>query len=246
MNYNLQNKHVLVTGGAKGLGLAIAKNFVAQNAKVTVFDLSIDTTLIEQLEKENIHSYASVDVSDFTQLSNAISNLEPIDILINNAGIYPTCELLDMSISQWQYMMNVNLNSVFYCTQLVAKKMIKNKIKGSIVNITTIDSFKPSYGHSHYAASKAAVYSFTLSSAAELGKYGIRVNAVAPGLINRPTLKTDWPDGYNRFLDKAAIQSVPEADDIAQTCVFLASDVAKAISGVEIPVDSGVLTAAPY
>ncbi|MEG1180832.1 MAG: SDR family oxidoreductase, partial [Oscillospiraceae bacterium] len=124
--------------------------------------------------------------------------------------------------------------------------MTASKTGGCIINITTIDALRPSFGHAHYCAAKAGVLSLTLSCASALGQYGIRVNAVAPGLVDRPTLKKDWPDGYERFLSKAAVKAVPQASDIAAACVFLASDDAKAISGAEIPVDCGILAAAPY
>jgi len=142
--------------------------------------------------------------------------------------------------------MNIDLKSVYLTTQAVAKTMISNNIKGSIINIGTIDAMYPSIGHSHYSAAKAGVYSYTKASAYELGKHNIRVNLVSPGLINRPDLKDSWPDGYNRFMSTAALPYVPEASDIANSCLFLASEYANAITGINIPIESGVLSAPPY
>lgn len=247
MILDFTDKSVLVTGGCSGVGLGIARAFASCGAQVTVADLQIDEAKEKELAQiPGILRAVKLDVSDPESVSVVFEELDGIDVLINNAGIYPTCDFFSMTPEIWQHMIDVDLNSVFYCTQAAARKMRKQKNGGSIINITTIDHNHPSAEHAHYCAAKAGAHSLTLSCATELGKYGIRVNAVAPGLVNRPGLQTSWPDGYQRFTGKAPVSLVPGADDIANACVFLASDYARCISGIELPVDSGILASAPY
>ena len=247
MKLDFTGKHAVVTGSGSGVGLAIAKAFAAAGARVTVADLHMEEARQAQLLSiPGIVRAVKLDVSDPAAVSRLFAGLEAVDILVNNAGIYPTCGFFDLTPEKWEQMIEVDLNSVFFCTQAAAKNMRSGQRGGAIVNITTIDHIHPSRDHAHYCAAKAGALSLTRSSAAELGKYGIRVNAVAPGLVNRPTLKTDWPDGYQRFLSKAPLGIPPEADDIAAACLFLASDLARCISGVELPVDSGILAREPY
>lgn len=245
MNYNFNGKNVVVTGGGTGLGKVIATLFAGCGANVSVLDLGFSESAIAELTTLGINQYVA-DVTNTAQLTDIFNQISPIDVLINNASIYPVADFVDMTAEQWKQMVDIDLNSVFYCTSIASKLMIKSNTHGNIINITTIDALHPSSGHSHYCSAKAGVVSLTKSTAHELGKYGIRVNAVAPGLVNRPDLKTSWPDGYNRFLSRSAIDKVPEPQDVAYACMFLASNYASAITGVELPVDSGVLTAAPY
>ena len=247
MNFDLTGRTVFVTGSGSGVGLGIAKAFAACGAQVTVADLNMDETRkAELLQLPGIVRAVKLDVSDPDEVSRLFESMERIDVLINNAGIYPVCGFFDLTPEDWQRMIDIALNSVFYCTQAAARRMRDNECGGSIINITTIDRDHPSSGHAHCCAAKAGVWSLTLASATELGQYGIRVNAVAPGLVNRPGLETSWPDGYRRFTEKAPVQRVPEACDIANACLFLASDEARCVSGAELPVDSGVLACAPY
>lgn len=247
MQFDFSNKNILITGGAKGVGRQIAKLFSQLGGHVAVIDLNIDD---ETKKNYYIEQSFCADVSDPVQVENVFKSfydlIGPVDILINNASIYPTCDFFDLTPESWQKMLDIDLNSVFFCTKEAAGQMIKSNIKGSIINITTIDAFHPSYGHAHYCAAKAGVYSLTRSCASRLGEYGIRVNSIAPGLINRPTLKEDWPDGFNRYMEKAPIKIIPEGIDIAYACGFLSSDYARAITGIEMPIDSGILTCEPY
>jgi len=246
--FNFSSKTVIVTGALQGVGNVIAQEYLKLGANVCVADLGVDATKLDD-ENPNL-LYLKVDVSkkasvDF-MVETVLSHFGKVDILINNASIYPISDFMTLSENEWDTMQLVDLKSVYLCTQSVAKSMIDKKVSGSIINIGTIDAFHPSYGHSHYSAAKAGVYSYTVSSSYELGKDNIRVNMVSPGLINRPGLKEQWPDGYKRFINKAAVKRVPEAIDIANACLFLTSDMAASITGVDIPVESGVLAAPPY
>lgn len=246
--FNFDNKTVVVTGASQGVGKVIADEYLRLGANVCIADLNIEMSSPDKTNPKLI--YVKVDVSNKDSVENMVKTVlvhfDKIDILINNASIYPVIDFMALQESEWDTMQAVDLKSVYLCTQAVAKIMIDSKVSGSIINIGTIDAFHPSFGHSHYSAAKAGAYSYTLSSAYELGKHNIRVNMVSPGLINRPGLDTQWPDGYNRFINKAAVKRVPEAIDIANACLFLTSDFAASITGVDIPVESGVLTAPPY
>jgi NAD(P)-dependent dehydrogenase (short-subunit alcohol dehydrogenase family) len=120
-----------------------------------------------------------------------------VNILVNNSGIYPKSDLLDMSEQDWEETLDINLKGVFLCTQAAARHMIEAGQGGSIVNIGSIEGINPAAGHTHYAASKAGVAMFGMNAALELGKYNIRINTVSPGLINAPALPTAWRKAWN-------------------------------------------------
>ena len=246
----MHNKIIVVTGGATGLGFEIAKQFAVQHGTVIILDLHFDQNIDTFMKDNLINDYLPCDVSNPEQVNQVVKDIADkygkIDVLINNAGIYPLCDFFAMTPESWKQTIDIDLNSVFYFTQAVSKIMKESTNGGSIINITTIDALHPSDDHAHYCAAKAGVLSLTKYSATILGKYGIRVNAIAPGLINRPTLKDDWPDGHARYLSRAALNHIPEPADIASACLFLASDYAKSITGTEIPIDCGVLSAKPY
>lgn len=251
ISYSFRNKKVLVTGGASGVGYCIAKEFLRAGADVCIADLAPSKDLIGSFGIDNGNIMViKTDVTDSESITHMITTIEAkyktIDILINNASIYPVSNFLTLTEVEWDKMLSIDLKSVFLCTKVVSSLMIKKNNGGSIINIGSIDALHPSKGHSHYCSAKAGVHSFTLSSAQELGSYGIRVNTISPGLIDRPTLKEQWPDGYMRFTNKAPLGIIPSAKDIASACMFLSSDSAKCITGIDLPIDSGVLTSPPY
>jgi len=179
-------------------------------------------------------------------ISTILENHNQIDVLINNAGIYPSKAFLDMSVEEWDRVMDVNLRSVFLCSQEVGKQMVEKEIKGSIINISSIEARSPAPMHAHYSAAKAGVEMFTKTLALELGRYGIRVNAVAPGLIWKEGLEQAWPEGVARWKKSAPLQRLGKALDIAQTCAFLASEKAEWITGEVITVDGGISVSQTY
>jgi len=160
-----------------------------------------------------------------------------LDVLVNNAGIQPVLPLEQMTTAAWHEVMNVNLTSAMCCTHAAADVMAEGS---SIIHIASIEGSQPAVGHAHYNASKAALIMFARSAALEYGPRGIRVNTVSPGLIHRPGLEEDWPDGVARWHAAAPLRRLGRPEDIGDACVFLASPMASWISGHDLVVDAGV------
>lgn len=243
--YDLRGKIVLITGAGSGIGAGIAKRFAQAGADVAICDLKPASIICDYIVSIGRRAYAAaVDVSDPAQIASLFNTLSSQfgvpDILVNNAGIYPNASILEMTPEEWDQTIDIDLKSVFLCTQAAARKMIAAGKGGAIVNIGSIDATNPLAAHSHYAAAKAGVIAFTKAAAQELGPYQIRVNSVSPGLINRPGLSEAWPDGYQRFMSRVPIGRLGEPDDIGDACVFLASDAARWITGTNLIVDGGV------
>lgn len=237
---NLTGQVVLVTGGASGIGAGIAERFSQAGAQVFVCD------------QKAIPSPATpwrailADLIDPRQVETVFEQIPALDILINSAGIYPSAGLLEMTPEEWDQTLAVDLKAAFLCTQAAARRMVAAGKGGAIINIGSTEAVSPARGHCHYAAAKAGLEMFSRAAALELGTYGIRVNTVSPGLINRPSLSADWPEGYQRFLRSAPLGRVGEPRDIADACLFLASDAARWITGAHLVVDGGVLTCPVY
>ena len=182
-NFDLKNKIAIVTGGAQGFGLDIAKKFINSGAQVRIWD-NDENELNKVIKKENNENlkYDVVDVTDFESVNKTIKNLKnsKIDILINNAGITgPTAELWNYSVDDWNKVINVNLNGTYICCKLIVPLMIKNNY-GRIVNIASVSGKDGNANASAYSSAKAGVLGLTKSLGKELAQYNIAVNAVTP------------------------------------------------------------------
>jgi NAD(P)-dependent dehydrogenase (short-subunit alcohol dehydrogenase family) len=175
-------------------------------------------------------------------MAQSVEKLGGIDVLINNAGTYPVASLLEMTEEEWGQVLGANLGSAHFCTQAAARQMIRRGRGGAIVNIASIEAESPAPGHSHYNAAKAGLLMHTRAAAQELGRQGIRVNAVSPGLIWRDGLDQDWPDGVARYKKAVPLGRLGQPDDVADACLFLASPAARWITGANLVVDGGVMT----
>ena len=245
----LQNKIVLITGASRGIGRAIALKMAQEGASVAFTYLS-SIEKGEALEKEltdlgiKAKGYRS-DASDYKQaeelMNSVIADFGTVDVLINNAGITKDGLLMRMSEEQWDSVIQVNLKSVFNLTKAATKPMMKAK-SGSIINLTSIVGIRGNAGQANYAASKAGIIGFTKSIALELGSRNIRSNAIAPGFI-----LTEMTGELNAAATEEWTKSIPlkrggQAEEVADACVFLASDMSKYITGQVLQVDGGMLT----
>jgi NAD(P)-dependent dehydrogenase (short-subunit alcohol dehydrogenase family) len=250
---NLENRVALVTGSSSGIGVGIAKRLHEAGASVALHcsnNRAGAETLAREL-KERVHIVQGDVQRDAERLcAEVVTAFGKLDALVNNAGIQPVKMLLEQTTQDIQEMLRVNVEGVMTLTNLAAKQMIKQGQGGAIVNISSIEGLQPAFGHSHYTTSKAAVLMHTRSSALELGKYGIRVNAVAPGLIDKPIrgpqgeegLDAAWPEGVARWKAACPLGRLGTPEDIGDAVLFLVSDTARWVTGATLVVDGGVLT----
>ncbi len=247
---DLSEKVVVVTGGGSGVGQGIASRFAEAGARVVVHYLSSAVganTVVEAISGSGgqaISYQGNLSEPDAAHglIASAVGAFGRVDALVNNAGIYPLASVLDMTVEQWDALMNANLRSVFLCTQAAARQMIAQASGGAIVNITSIEAENPAPNHSHYNASKGGVLMYTRAAAGELGRHGIRVNAVAPGLIWKDDIEQTWPDGVARWRRAAPLGRLGMPVDVADACLFLVSPAARWITGASLTVDGGVMT----
>ena len=245
--FSFKGKTVIVTGGSRGIGAATVKLFAQLGANVAYnyhSNQKAADDLYRKIKSFSGHYFYDVcDVKNFDQVSefvtNTISAFSKIDILVNNAGIWEYGAIEKMSVSEWERTISTNLDSVFYFTKLVVSHMKENKIEGRIIHIASTAGQRGESFHSHYAASKGAIISFTKSLAAELGPAGIIVNCVAPGWVKtdmtRDAIRTDG----SKILNDFPFKKLPVAEDIAKPIVFLASDWASAINGEILNINAG-------
>ncbi len=245
----LENKNVIITGGSRGIGKAIAEKFAQNGANVafTCSKISDDTLeLAKKLENLGVKAKAyESDASDFESAINLADNVfndfGSIDVLVNNAGITKDNLLLRMSEEDFNAVMKVNMNSVFNNTKAVLKQMLKQK-KGSIINLSSVVGVKGNAGQSNYSSSKAAIIGFTKSVALELGSRNIRCNAIAPGFIETEMTRALQQDQINEWVESIPLKRSGKAEDVANTSLFLASDMSSYITGQVMNVCGGMLT----
>jgi NAD(P)-dependent dehydrogenase (short-subunit alcohol dehydrogenase family) len=248
--FDFKGKVVLVTGSSVGIGAGIARRFGQAGANVAVhYHQQAEAARqvaarVQDLGGNSLLVQANVAVGAEVQamIDTVLHQFGRLDVLVNNAGIYPVTSLLELSEAEWDQTIDVNLKGVFLCTQAAARAMIETGEGGSIINISSIEAVNPAPGHAHYSAAKAGVMMFTMTAALELGPHQIRVNAVGPGLINAPQLPSAWPEGLARWLKRVPLGRVGEPEDVADACLFFASDASRWISGTHLVVDGGVLT----
>jgi 3-oxoacyl-[acyl-carrier protein] reductase len=242
----LQNKVCIITGAARGIGKATAIKFSVNGAKVVICDLdniSIQETVTEMSEHDETIGFA-VDVTKPDDIRHMVDEVLKkfgrIDVLINNAGITADAQLLKMTSEQFDRVIDVNLKGTFNCTKEVAPSMIQSG-KGKIINISSVVGLYGNFGQTNYAASKFGVIGMTKTWAKELGRKNINVNAVAPGFIlTEMTMK--MPENVlDMMKEKSPLKKLGIPDDVANVCLFLASDESDFIHGAVISVDGGVV-----
>jgi 3-oxoacyl-[acyl-carrier protein] reductase len=238
-----ENKVVMVTGGAAGIGRATATGFVKEGAKVAICDVNPEAgkTTTESLGPEAM--FRQVDVSDNKSVNDwvesVVSQYGQIDVLVNNAGITRDGLIMRMKEADWDAVLNVNLKSAFNCIKAVSKTMVKQR-SGRIINLASVVAVSGNPGQANYVASKAGIIGLTKSVAKELASRTITVNAVAPGFI-----ETDMTASLADKAREAMVSQIPlgraaTARDIAAAVMFLASDHAAYITGQVIHINGGM------
>ena len=245
----LSGKTAIITGASKGIGKGIAETFAKQGANVAFTYLSSvekGQALEEELKQygTNVKGYRS-DASKMedaeTLVAQVIEDLGGIDIVVNNAGITKDMLLMRMTEEDFNRVIEVNLNSVFNMTKAVQRTFLKQRA-GSIVNISSVVGVKGNAGQANYAASKAGIIGFTKSVALELGSRNIRCNAIAPGFIETEMTAVLDENTVQQWRDGIPLKRGGSPDDVANACLFLASDMSGYITGQVMNVCGGMLT----
>ena len=229
----LKDKVAIITGAGRGIGAVTAKKFAAEGAKVTVSDINeeaVKKTAAEIVDMGGEALGLTVDVTNRQQVDNMIAEtlkrFGKIDILINNAGIIQDAQLIKMTEEQWDHVINVNLKGAFNVAQAVAKVM-KEQQSGVILNASSVVGIFGNFGQTNYAAAKWGINGMTKTWAKELGRYGIRVNAIAPGFIETP-MTAKMPDKIlNMMKEKSILKKLGRPEDIANGYRFIAYDEAE-------------------
>jgi len=240
---NVENKVVLVTGGSRGIGEAIVRKFAAQGAKVAFTYRSSSErsdAIVAELNEAGADTTAfQSDAGNFAQAEElvkaVIAKYGKIDVLINNAGITKDNLMLRMSEEQWDTVIETNLKSVFNLTKQVLRPMMKNR-SGSIINMSSVVGVFGNAGQANYAASKAGIIGFSKSIAKEVGSRNIRCNVIAPGFIETEMTAELDDKTKDSFLANIPMKRLGKGDEIADTCLYLASDLSSYVSGQVISV----------
>lgn len=245
----LEGKTAIITGASRGIGSGIAKVFAQHGANIAfTYSSSTDSALILQnelnalgIKSKGYQSNAASFEEAQILIESVLAEFGTIDILINNAGITKDNLLMRMSEADFDKVIEINLKSVFNMTKAVQKTMLKNR-KGSIINMSSVVGVKGNAGQANYAASKAGMIGFTKSVALELGSRNIRCNAIAPGFIETEMTAKLNEDVVQSWRDGIPLKRGGTPEDVANACLFFASDMSAYVTGQVLNVDGGMLT----
>lgn len=248
---DLTGKTAVVTGGAMGIGKAICERLHEAGANVVVADISPaaqDVADALNSDRPRSASRALADLAEETSalraITTAMTDFGAIDLLVNNAGIFPNIPFTEIKPATLRHVLEVNLVGLFLLSRAAAEQMIARGQGGKIINITSIDALHPSMpGLAHYDASKHAVWGLTKSLALELAPHDIQVNAIAPGGVSTPGVGDFDAETLRPFIERIPMRRMGEPDDIARAALFLASDLASYVTGSQFVVDGGRLLA---
>jgi NAD(P)-dependent dehydrogenase (short-subunit alcohol dehydrogenase family) len=238
MPFDFRNKKIVVTGGAGGIGLAVSKNFVDCGASVWIFDRFSEK--LHEVAKGIGAQACAADVTDRESLEAGFDRVIEPEVVIVNAGIAPHAPLLEVSTEEWDNTLSVNLTGAFHTVQAAARRM-QERGGGVIVLTASTNSFDGEQNLAAYNASKAGLLGILHTAANELGPYGIRVNAVCPGLIRTPLTEASFsnPRVLGPYLKQIPLGRGGAPEEVAQAVLFLASDLASYITGATLFVDGG-------
>jgi 3-oxoacyl-[acyl-carrier protein] reductase len=242
-----KDKVVLVTGSAQGIGRAIALKFAKEGAKIALNDIEAQKENLEKVKEEieRLGSRANcyfADITKYEEVEKMMKEIEKdfgrLDVLVNNAGIIKDATLAKMSVEDWKKVIDVDLNGVFNCTKAALPLIIANQ--GNIISISSIVGERGNYGQTNYAAAKAGIIGFTKSLAKELGRFGVRVNAIAPGFIETKMAES-VPEEIKVMVKRlTALGRFGKPEEVANLVYFLASEEASFITGAIINIDGGL------
>lgn len=243
----LKDKVAIITGSARGIGKATAVKFAQEGAKVVVCDVNLDQVneTVNEIKNSGFEAIGfKMDVTKRAEIDGVIAatvaQYGKLDCIVNNAGITADNTLLKLAEDEWDRVININLKGVYNCAQAAAAVMA-NQGFGVILSASSVVGLYGNFGQTNYAATKWGVIGMTKTWAKELGKKGIRVNAVAPGFILTPMTEKMPENVLAMMKDKAPLKSLGYPEDIANAYAFLASDEARFITGTVLSVDGGVV-----
>ncbi len=244
---NLKNKSVLITGGSRGIGEACVRLFSEAGASVGLTfkaNKKSANRVVKELSSKSKVKIFKADLMNEAEIKDTVSSFEDhfgkIDILVNNAGIWKEAEISKMTIDEWEETLKINLTAAFLFTKYAVPGMKKNRL-GKIINIASTAGQRGEAFHSHYAASKGGMISFTKSLAAELGEYNINVNCVAPGWVITDMTKESLNDKmiFEKVCNDIPLKKIAMPEEVAGPILFLASNLASHITGEILNVNGG-------
>jgi 3-oxoacyl-[acyl-carrier protein] reductase len=243
-----KDKIVVVTGGARGIGRAISLQFAREGARVFAAYIRNDEAAAAlAADAAGLPGWITTVKGDVSLSEGAISLMETaghvtghIDVLVNNAGIIRDCYLAMMADADWDAVIRGNLNPLFHCCKWGVRKMIGQR-RGAIINISSISALTGTPGQTNYAATKGGILSFTRALSRELGPMGIRVNSVAPGLIETEMISAMKPELVRNIVANSSLGRIGRAEEVAGAVLFLASEKASYITGQCLVVDGGIV-----
>jgi 3-oxoacyl-[acyl-carrier protein] reductase len=245
MKFDFAGKKVVVTGGAQGIGFAITKNFLEAGAHVSLWDYNEETLNVAKSELSAFNDQVSTfkaDVTNPESCAEAARGTGTIDVLINNAGITRDKSFGKMTHDDFKAVIDTNLTGLFNVTKSFLDQKLFNETSPNkrIINMSSVVALYGNFGQTNYVAAKAGVIGLTKTWARELGRKGFTSNAIAPGFIATKMTEAMPPEVLKSITEKVPVQRMGAVDDIANACLFLASDEASYINGTVISVDGGV------
>jgi 3-oxoacyl-[acyl-carrier protein] reductase len=243
----MKDKVVLITGSAQGIGRAIALRFAKEGTKIALNDIEAQKENLEKVKKEieklgGKANYYFADVSKYEDVERMVQDIQKdfgkLDVLVNNAGICADRTLAKMTKEEWQKVIDIDLTGVFNCTKAALPLIIQNQ--GKIINISSLVGLRGNFGQTNYAAAKAGIIGFTKSLAKEVGRFGVTVNAIAPGFIETSLTQNLPPQVVETVKKFTPLGRFGKPEEVASLVFFLASDEANFITGAVINIDGGL------